>query len=35
MKHLIRTAAVLGLMLVPSAACAELRHVQISVTGLD
>lgn len=35
MKHFLRTAAVLGLVLVPSAASAELRHVQIGVTGLD
>jgi len=36
MKHLIRAAAaVLGLVLVPSAASAELRRVQISITGLD
>jgi hypothetical protein len=36
MKHLLRTAAaVLGLALLSSPAAAELRRVEISVTGLD
>jgi hypothetical protein len=35
MKHLMRTAAVCGLALLPATAAAELRHVEISVTGLD
>lgn len=36
MKQFIRAAAaVLGLVLLPSAGFAELRRVQISVTGLD
>lgn len=36
MKQFIRAAAaVLGLVLLPSAVFAELRRVQINVTGLD
>ena len=36
MKHLIRTAAaVLALVVLPSPAGAELRRVEITVTGLD
>jgi hypothetical protein len=36
MKSPVRTAiALLGLMLVSSSAFAELRHVQITATGLD
>ena len=36
MNHLVRTtAALLGLLLAPSAALAELRHVEVTVSGLD
>lgn len=36
MKHLMRTAAaVLAFALLPSPAAAELRRVEIGVTGLD
>jgi hypothetical protein len=35
MNRMIRSAAVLALMLIPSGASAELRHVQINVLGMD
>jgi hypothetical protein len=36
MNRLIRTAAALaGLLLLPSAASAELRRVQLNVLGMD
>jgi len=36
MNGFVRTAAVLaGLMLLPSAASAELRRVQLNVLGMD
>lgn len=36
MNHYLRTtAALLGILLLPSIAAAELRHVQISVQGMD
>jgi hypothetical protein len=36
MNRFIRTiAALLGLMLLPSAAAAELRRVQLNVLGMD
>ena len=36
MAHLVRiAAAVLGLLLIPALASAELRRVQISVLGMD
>lgn len=36
MRMMVRTvAALLGLALLPAVVSAELRHVQITVTGLD
>lgn len=35
MRHLIHSVAVLGLVLLPSVASAEIRRVQIGITGLD
>jgi hypothetical protein len=35
MNRVVRIAALLGLVLLPAGASAELRHVQITVTGLD